>query len=562
MESREGVDDPGTHGAPEQDFDTLERDRSASNRTPPPEMGTEWDPHDIVVGKVVSEKDTPNLSEVWFRVLPHRHTTTGRILGVRGDRPSGEPVLTLIRVENVHEHNPHEDALSSTVSDVIPFETRYSPEGRSTVIYRAAVAEPLEEAVLDQDGSLVRIDGVETLPRAGSPVVEVSPEIVAETLNLASDPEDGLNVGTVPGLGDVPALIHKSAVQTHMFLTGGIGRGKSYARGVIAEELAAHGVPQVNIDPMGEMVEPTEALGGQNLQPGDGFTMPLSALEAHDVLDAIPGINPSTNYATLIAYAHDSLLQERVLKRGQHFGVSDLIKQIEQAAPRLDMEQKSTLGRAKQRARTLTHLDFIGRPFPWEDELKPGAIINIDCRGRMLRDLRLIAASVARDIQRLAKTRDIPFVVLSFDEAHLITPDENVITTQVLREIARIGRHYRIGLILTTQSPADMDRSILKRMLTRFLFAIEPDQLAALKGVFSDAPESVVDHLPKLPVGTALVTGVSETVRHATVVRIRERKTPVGGKTPDVFADLREWGWPGRKEYDDIIFERQEGGGS
>src|SRR3954470_15068962 len=101
------------------------------------------------------------------------------------------------------------------------------------------------------------------------------------------------------------------------------------------------------------------------------------------------------------------------------------------------------------------------------------------------------------------------------DEAHLVAPnDDKSVTTQVLREIARIGRHYRLGLIMTTQSPADMDRSILKRLLTRFVFAIEPDQLESLRGVFADAPEAMVKSLPKLRVGTCIITGVSETVKH------------------------------------------------
>lgn len=113
----------------------------------------------------------------------------------------------------------------------------------------------------------------------------------------------------------------------------------------------------------------------------------------------------------------------------------------------------------------------------------------------------------------------------------------------MLREIARVGRHYRLGLILTTQSPADVDRSILKRLLTRFLHAIEPDQLDALKGVFSDASPDLVRTLPKLPQGTCILTGAYETVRHATVVKIRPRRTTHGGQTPDVFGDLAASGW-------------------
>lgn len=519
-----------------------------------PLVGTEFDPDDIVLGRVICERDSPNFGEIHFRVLPGRHTTMGRVVGIRGKRPSGQHVLTLIRVQDVREHNPHEDALGSTVSDVIPFETRYAPEGQSTVIYRAAVAEPLEELILRRDGTLDRIEAVETLPLSGSPVVEVASDLVAQALNFADGPSTGLDVGTVHSLPGVQAILRRETVQTHMFFAGGIGRGKSYARGVIAEELMAHGVPQINIDPMGEMVGATRALGGTNVIPGKGFSMPLSALEAEDVLNAIPGINRATNIATLISYAHNSLLYERTYPRGQHFGVRDLVERIQRVAPKLGMNQANTLQPALQRAKSLRWINYIGQPYDWKGALSPGQIINIDSRGRSVSDLRLIAASVARDIQRLARARSIPFVALSIDEAHLVAPnDDKVVTTQVLREIARIGRHYRIGLILTTQSPADMDRAVLKRLLTRFLFAIEPDQLDALKGVFSDAPQAIIRQLPKLRLGTCLVTGVSETVKHATVVDIRSRRTPVGGQTPDIFADFAERGWTSRKQWNAIL---------
>lgn len=523
-----------------------------------PLLGTEFSPDDIVIGKVIYENGTPNLERITFRVQPGRATTAGRIVGIRGRRPSGERILTLIRVENVTEHNPHEDALSSTVSDVIPFETKYAPEGRSTVIHRAAVADTLEEAVLKEDDSLVEIDSVQTLPLAGSPVIEIPPELIAEALSFAPSPDAGLDMGTIHGVPNVPVRLRREVVQTHLFFCGGIGRGKSYGRGVLAEELWAHGIPQINIDPLGEMVDATTALGGMNVVPGAGFTIPLSALQSGEVIDAIPAINKGTNIETLVAYAHERLWAERVM-RGQQFGVDDLVRKIEEVAPDLEMKAQ-TVRPAALRAQSLRKISYIGNPFDWEKAITPGKIINIDCRGFLVSDLRLIAAAVARDIQRLASARKIPFVVLSMDEAHLIAPnDDKVVATQVLREIARIGRHYRIGLVLTTQSPADMDRAILKRLLTRFLFAIEPDQLDALRGIFSDAPEELVRRLPKLPVGTCAVTGVSETVKHATLVKIRRRRTPVGGATPNIFADLARRGWTGRRSFDEISDGEQEG---
>src|SRR5436190_2969574 len=85
-------------------------------------VGTADDPDEAVIGRVICEGDMPNLARVQFRVLPGRHTTVGRMLGVRGRRPSGELILTLLRVDSVWEKNPHEDALSSTITDVLPFE--------------------------------------------------------------------------------------------------------------------------------------------------------------------------------------------------------------------------------------------------------------------------------------------------------------------------------------------------------------------------------------------------------------------------------------------------------
>jgi hypothetical protein len=292
--------------------------------------------------------------------------------------------------------------------------------------------------------------------------------------------------------------------------------------------------------------------------PGrDGFTLPLSALSSADVIDAVPSINRGTNMETLLRFAHESLLKQVQQGKLQHFGVNQLVDHIDQCAFTLEMvvgqgaerrPDRRTVEPTKLRTQSLARLPFLGEPFNWRDALTPGAIINIDCRGLLLSELRLIAASIARDLQSLARQRRIPFTVLSIDEFHLVAPaDDSAVTTQVLREIARVGRHYKLGLILTTQSPSDVDRSILKRLLTRFLHSIEPDQLDALKGVFSDASHDLIRTLPKLPQGVCVLTGAFETVRHATVVRVRERCTTHGGATPDIWSELAAAGWPAKR---------------
>lgn len=517
-----------------------------------PEAATETQESESnLIGRVISvpTKESPSFARIHARLAPSTDTPKpGTWLSVAPSNGQSRRRV-LCRVSGAWEHNPHEDAQSSLANEVLPFGTDYAGEGESMVIFRVAELEPMEEALLDESGKIVEITDVSSLPRAGAPVYAADPTLVTSALGLEEDEERGIVVGTLRG-SSTPAILSRNTIQRHIFIGGGIGSGKSYTRGVIAEELHMLGVPQINIDVNGEMVDATRQLGGVNLVPGkDGFTLPLSSLTAQDVVDAIPGMRKGTNYETLIMYAHERLLKERTLSRGEDFGVSDLVRTIEKVAPELEMAKANTLNPAKQRASSLSRIDYIGEPFKWRDHLKPGAIINIDCRGMLVSDLRLIVASIARDLQRLARHDKNLFVIFSIDEFHLVAPnDDSSVTTQVLREIARIGRHYKIGLILTTQSPQDVDRSILKRLLTRFLHSIEPDQLDALRGVFSDASETLVRSLPKLPQGTCIVTGAFETIRHAAVIDIRSRRTIHGGGTPDIWSDFVDEGWSGKHE--------------
>jgi uncharacterized protein len=511
-----------------------------------------------LLGRVISTSSSPSFFALEFRVDPDRATTPGRFVAIDAQDEEGRDVLVIARVEDVHEVNPHEDALSSTLHNVLPFDTTYAHEGASTVIYRVASAEPLEEAALDEDGAVAEIRSVASLPKAGANVYDAGKELTVAALGLEPDPDAGLHVGQAFGDPDTPIVLGKSVIQRHVFIGGGIGSGKSYTRGVLAEELHAFGIPQVNIDVNGEMIEAAAELGGRNLIPGrDGFTLPLSALSSADVIDAVPSINRGTNMETLLRFAHESLLKDVQTGKRAHFGVAELVAHIDECAYILEMTvgsggdrrpDRRTVEPTKLRTQSLARLPFLGKPFDWARELTPGAVINIDCRGLLLGELRLIAASVARDLQSLARSQRIPFTTLSIDEFHLVAPaDDSAVTTQVLREIARVGRHYKLGLILTTQSPSDVDRAILKRLLTRFLHAIEPDQLDALKGVFSDASQDLIRTLPKLPQGVCVLTGAFETVRHATVVQVRRRHTTHGGATPDIFADLAEAGWPAKR---------------
>ena len=513
------------------------------------------------LGTIISDDSSPTFEEIRFRLGPWAVVSPGEFVAAEArDRAGSLVSWVLCRVLDVHEVNPHEDPQSATVRDVLPFPSTYAGEGESTVIYRLVRCEPVEELPAAGSG-IGEPTEVRTLPRAGDAVRLPQPNMITAAMGFPPDPDQGLHVGSLHSDDSIPVTVDNGAVQRHVLIVGGIGSGKSYTRGVLGEELHRHGVPQVNIDVNGEMIDAARQLGGVNVRPGAGFTLPLGSLTREDLIEAAAGVNPGTNIAILIGYAFDSLSRQIALRRRSEFSVDDLVAEIEEKAPVLNMQAGGTLRPAQQRVKALDRLPYIGPRFDWAGMLKPGAFVNIDCSQQLLGDLRIITAAVARDLQDLARQRKIPFTVLSIDEFHLVAPNEDkLVSTQVLREIARIGRHYRLGLVLTTQSPSDVDRAVLKRLLTRFVHTIEPDQLDSLRGIFADAPAEMIHSLPKLPRGTCVLTGVAETVRHATVVDIRSRVTHHGGATPDVFGDLRERGWPGKKPLSEIVQNTERNG--
>jgi DNA helicase HerA-like ATPase len=99
-------------------------------------------------------------------------------------------------------------------------------------------------------------------------------------------------------------------------------------------------------------------------------------------------------------------------------------------------------------------------------------------------------------------------------------------------------------MVLLTQSPVDIDKSVIRQCNTRLVFALEPDQLDAIRGVKADASDEMLNALPKMPRGTCLLSGTYESVKHTIPVKIRERRTPdsEGGSTPPIFEDMiKKW---------------------
>jgi len=500
------------------------------------------------IGKVVHWESTPNFLDIAAVLDPRSDVRPGQFVGVWHGR-RGHPVLTVVQVANCRDVNPNEEPALSVARERLGLGTAYASEEISTRIHRLMEGPTVEELELDVSNDSLKSKGpafaVERLVRAGDAVVLLTDDLIAETIGSLQKPDDGLHIGEVYGDRPIPVTLDPQALQLHMGIFGNPGKGKSYSSGVVMEEALQWGIPTLILDINGEMIAAARSLGGLILTlPDPSFGLSLSLITSAELLQVAPNVQEGTIYAELIELAHDRLRSE---KQGKPFTFADLVAKIREVGSQTDAKAPS-INTAISRILALEHDPVVGGNFDFVQEVVKHRLVVLDCRYLTLRQTRLIAAAAARELQRIG--RDMArkaeagdksaanwFSIFMVDEAHQVAPDdEHVVSSQVMFELARMGRHVRTGLVLISQSPSDLNPSVLKRLQLRFIFALEKDQLRAIQGVMADLDERLVAKLPKLPRGVCGVSGSSELVRHGFLLRVRERETPVGGTTPKVFA--------------------------
>ncbi len=504
-----------------------------------------------VVGTVISDEASPSFEIFHFKAKHGKYVTPGSLLAT----PVSKDIFLIGRVTLSHEYNPHETSGKVTVRDTMELSPDYPGEDLSLTIHRSYEVEVISEVKMVGEQEF-EVYPAEKMPRSGFAVFVPPQKVIMEVMGLEIDPKQSLNIGTVAvsltGEENVPVRIKRNTIQRHIFIGGTTGGGKSYAAKVLAEEIHKQRIPIIFFDTQHEFVPLTQALGGKVLRPGDNYRVKLSSLSEVEILDLIPTLRHELHVA-ILTRAFLRLKEGRsstattlaqfsstgTQRRG--INLQDLLTEIQNVATNMNANTH-TIDIVMDRTRHyLSSYDFIGEEFDWPSILVPGSVIAINCKGFGRQSLQLVLASTLRELNELRKRREINPFVIFIDEAHLFVPqDEDSPCKQIIRESVRMGRHYGICNVLITQSPIDIDKKAIRQCNTRLLFAIEPDQLQAIQGVKSDATREMIDRLPKAPVGTCILTGTYETIKHAIPVKIRLMEHPEAdaGEAPDIFSKI------------------------
>jgi DNA helicase HerA-like ATPase len=375
--------------------------------------------------------------------------------------------------------------------DTMELTSSYPKEEEGTTIFRVVEAELVEE--LYKEKEMTKARSPQTLPQSGAEVFLASEAEIIATLGLAIESVKGLYIGdTLTGI-PTKIILRREAIQRHFFIGGTTGSGKSYAMGVVAEELRKHDLPVVFIDTQDEYSTLVEKLGGHVRVPGEDFNIRISSLTERELISLIPAIQESELQQDIVAGAFNELMDELQGRKRDKFVIDDLVDRIDTVGPTLTDRQHS-IQLAKRRTSFLKRNDIFGEGIGrenWPQTMYP--CMAIRCKGLTVMNLQTVATAVLRELQDLRLRGFIPPYVAVIDEAHLFVPEgEGSPCKQIIREGVRIGRHHGICMVLLTQSPVDIDKSVIRQCNTRMIFALEPDQLDSIRGVKSDASEAML----------------------------------------------------------------------
>ena len=323
-----------------------------------------------------------------------------------------------------------------------------------------------------------------------------------------------LPVGTLRDRDDdPPAYLRAERFNRHTFWCGQSGSGKTYALGVVLEQLLIHTeLPMIILDPNGDFVRLKEirddadeasaaVLRRQDiriLRSGDGNHGSDGRLHVRWLdLDlpskaAVLRLDPLQDAEEYNALLHvlDSLEQSNII---------GLVKA-------LTTEGDPALERLRKRIENLELLDWDlwamgGRGAEAVVQERPRATV-IDLGGfRFAAEPRVAALALLDHLWHHREERRPILIVI--DEAHNlcspdpVTPIQRVLTERII-QIAAEGRKYGLWLLLSTQRPSKIHPNVLSQCDNLGLMKMSaPRDLAELAEYFGYAPPDLLAQSPR-----------------------------------------------------------------
>jgi uncharacterized protein len=393
--------------------------------------------------------------------------------------------------------------------------------------------------------------GAARLPFEQAAVTAASDDAIREILTHTPAP---IEVGSLRGESDVPAVLDARGFNRHTFLCGQSGSGKTYTLGVLLEQLVLQTrLPLLVLDPNGDHVhlgrtradvEPLTAeayaaaadgLRVLRASPVDGAdplrvrfaelgmqgtaaVLQLDPIQDRDEYNALLHVmldDPTRTFGTVrealdAFHASGDPVLDAVRKRGENLGVDRMA---------------AWAGKTR---RTVIEI--------WAED-RPRAIVADSSGFEDRRERMSIAVAVLQQLWLRRKGRRPLLLVV--DEAHDVCPSEPAdelqqLSVELFTRIAGEGRKYGIHLLLASQRPDKLPDNVLSQCDNLLLMRVNSGgDRGALAERFGFAPPGLVELAGTFGLGESLLAGRFAPV--PLLARTGARLTPEGGS--DVATD-------------------------
>jgi hypothetical protein len=353
-----------------------------------------------------------------------------------------------------------------------------------------------------------------------------------------------LHVGSLMASGGIPARLLPHRFNRHTFWCGQSGSGKTYALGVLIEQLLLHtSLPMVVFDPNADFVRLREPSGGGDASSGSDEHRMLAQRDIRILRPGSPDPDSlRVRFVDLALHAKAAVLRLDPLDDRAEYNE---LMHIEETVGVLDAEQiiPKLLERDTPAARALAARIENLRLIDWEvwagefaavtdilDE-RPDATV-LDLGGFSYPDESFVVAMAVLDDLWAKREQRRPILIV-IDEAHnLCSPDAHGPLQRAVRErliqIAAEGRKFGLWLLLSTQRPSRIHPSIISQCdnlaLMKMTSPLDLDELAT---IFGFVPPAMLARSPRFRQGEALFAGGF--VPAPTMIAMGARLTREGG---------------------------------
>ena len=386
---------------------------------------------------------------------------------------------------------------------------------------------------------------------AGTAIMRANEELIRHVLGLNASKENGAYIGLLKGHNLKVYLNIDALVQKHICILAKTGGGKSYACGVLIEELLKHKIPMVIIDTHGEY----HSLSKPNKNRKDQKNMDRFGIKARDYASQINEYSPigskgnikhlTLNGINLEAREIIDLLSAKL--SGPQVGVLyQAIKEVKEYKSIYTLRDIiDSVSRSKSNARwnviaALESLDSIGvfseNGTPTSEIVKKGKCSTINMKGVPPDVQDVVVARLTKELFDDRKLGKIPPFLLVVEEAHNYCPERGfgtAVSSNILRTVASEGRKFGMGLCIVSQRPAKVDKNIISQCNTNIILKVtNPNDLKAIINSVEGLTNQTYREIQRLPIGVALISGAG--LQMPVMTEIRTRETSHGGKSVEI----------------------------